>query len=423
MLMVLTGTGAVMAARARLSAISNANDSMSACVLAESAVEYALSAISADTAWRTTYTSGVEVTKIAFGGGIISFKIVDEVDGNLSNNTSDPVRIYGYGRVGGATQAFSVVAAGTDPLTCLNAPLVVSGNFTWGAFTANATGMTIASNGNMSDTSSGSTSTVKGNLEAGGSINLINTTLTGTQKSGVAVTKRDLPKASVFDPYIAAGTAIPYTFLPAYSGGGRAIQSTVLAPTANPYNILSPNALGVYVIDCANQKITILNCRIVGTLVILNPGAGSSIGADGVNDEVNWAPAVTNYPCLLVKGDMKIGFGAATNSTLTETALLNFNATVPYPYPGGTTDLLGADKYPSRIQGMVYISGNVTGSQSGGGTFPRVDTLIVGGNYSVTKDTIYPVYWSVYLSYPPPGFTGSGTPRPTSGTWRRETVP
>ncbi len=80
MLMVLTGTGAVLAARARAGAIANGNDTMSASVLAESAVEFALTSISTDTAWRTTYTSGVEVTKVALGSGTISFKLVDEVD-------------------------------------------------------------------------------------------------------------------------------------------------------------------------------------------------------------------------------------------------------------------------------------------------------------------------------------------------------
>lgn len=289
--------------------------------------------------------------------------------------------------------------------------------------TADATGMTLAANGDISDSTSGAASVVTGNLEAGGAINLVNTTHTGTKKSGASVTKRDLPKASVFDPYIAAGTAIPYTSLPAYSGGGRAIQGATIAPTVNPYNFLAPNALGVYVIDCANQKITVLNSRIVGTLVLLNPGTGSGIGADGVNDNLNWVPAVTNYPCLLVKGNIKIAFGALANAALTETALTNFNLTVPYPYPSGTTNLQSSDAFPSRIQGLVYVSGNVTGSQSGGGTFPRVDSLIIGGNYTPSQDTIYPVYTSMYMSYPPPGFTGCGTPKPQSGTWRRETMP
>lgn len=423
MLMVLTGTGAVLAARARAGAIANGNDTMSASVLAESAVEFALTAISTDSAWRTTYTSGVEASKAVLGNGTISFKLVDEVDGNLANNTSDPVRIYGYGRVGSATQAFSVVASGTDPLSCLNAPLVVNGNLNFNRSTVNATGMTLVSNANVDVGSSGPGATVKGNVEAAGTITLGGGTISGSQKSGASVTKRDMPKTSVFDPYIAAGTVIPYSSLPTYSGGGRVIQDVLIAPTSNPYNILATNGLGVYVIDCGGRQITILRTRIVGTLVILNPGAGSSIGADGVNDELSWVAAVGNYPCLLVKGDMKIAYGASSSSQLRDSGLISFSATVPYPYPSGTTNLLGTSSYPSRIQGLVYVSGNVVGSQSGAGTYSRVDTLIVGGTFDASQDKLYPAYTAMYLTYPPPGFTGSGTPKPQPGTWRREAMP
>ena len=48
------------------------------------------------------------------------------------------------------------------------------------------------------------------------------------------------------------------------------------------------------------SSITIKECRIVGTLVLLNTGASSIVGGYSNNDCVNWTPAYSNLPCLLV---------------------------------------------------------------------------------------------------------------------------
>src|SRR4051812_16069032 len=98
-----------------------ARDMRDAEVLAESAVQRAAALLAKNpTTWRTTYANNVETAQVAVGRGTVSFKLVDEGDGNLANNAFDNVRVYGYGRVGTATKVYSVVLTPGvgKPFTC-----------------------------------------------------------------------------------------------------------------------------------------------------------------------------------------------------------------------------------------------------------------------------------------------------------------
>ena len=410
--------GVVITNRLNARDVSQGNDALRAEALAESAVEYALAKLAADASWRTTYTNNVEAPAVSMAGGTMVFKLVDESTGSLTSNPTNPVRIYGIGKYGKAIKAFSVQAAGKAGLTCLNAAVTTGGTFSLNQATFQANGFTLASNSTMSaaNTSSG---TVNANVEAVGAITPGSATITGTSTTGV--TARGMPASTAFDYYIANGTPISYSSIP--SG---IIQNVVLSPSSNPYSLvgLITNARGIYVIDCQNQVLQMTHCRIVGTLVILNPGSGSSIGlGSGGNDQINWEPAVTGYPCLLVKGSITLTFNNSPNGTLSESSgSVNFNPPgTPYPYPGGTTNLTTTDTYPSIIDGLVYVSGNVTGGTS---RFPSVDLLVVGGNYDASQDTVTLNYNTNYLNSPPPGFaSGGGQVVPTTGTWKWEKYP
>ncbi len=422
LMMMAAGAASIAMSRARARTLSQSNDTLRAEVLAESALELGIAQLRSNSLlWRTLYTNNVETAQVAFGGGKISYKFVDETDGNLNNGSSNPVRVYGIGRYGSATQSCSAVVAGTTALSCLNAPLVVGGNLNFNQSIVTASGSTVAANGNMTDSSSGTTKTLTCNLEAGGAISLVNHNVTGTELSGILVTKRDMPSINVFDYYIAKGVTIPITSLPVDSiNGGRKIDKVVLSPASNPFTS-TLDADGIYVIPCNGTRINIMNCRIVGTLVLLNPGTGSCVGTNN-GDNINWSSAITNFPCLLVKGDFSLVFGSLAN-TLSETSTsTNFNPPgTPYPYFGGTTNTDTSGSYPSMIDGLVYISGNLTGGSSG--TYSRVNMLIVGGDYDAQRDNAYPSFRSVYTNSPPPGFTGTGTLSPIAGTYRKELAP
>jgi hypothetical protein len=414
LLLTVIGLAALTAARLGVRMNAAADDGVEAEILAESAVEYALHQVALDPNWRTTYKSGNETTPVPLGRGTISFRLVDETDGLLDNSGSDPVRIYGIGRAGIATRIYSVRACGQGPVTCLNAVMTTNASIDWWAGTIQATGMTIASNASMAFR----LSTINANLEAVGAIDAWMAPINGTRKTGVPA--RDMPNAGVFDYYVARGTPIAIASLPLDGNGYSVIAKKLISPASNPFG-LATNAEGIYVIDCQGRTLTVKDSRIVGTLVLINPGPSSRIGTPGSGDSarLNWAPAVSNYPCLLVKGDLILSFDST--KTLGESSLgTNFNPPgTPYPYPVGATNTTNSDTYPSEMAGLVYVSGNLTGDNWS----PKVAMLFVGGGYDGRDHDLILNYDPTYLAKPPPGFTGSGQPMPIGGTWRWEQAP
>ena len=141
------------------------------------------------------------------------------------------------------------------------------------------------------------------------------------------------------DYYILNGTSITYASLPKQQAAN--IEKVVLSPNNNPYGSGLTSPTGIYVINCLGGNLRIRNARIVGTLVILNPGVFS------VLESVNWEPAVANYPSLLVSGTAELAF---TNTPLSESSLrVDFNQ-----------DTDKTDTYPSLIKGLIYASGDLT---------------------------------------------------------------
>lgn len=155
-------------------------------------------------------------------------------------------------------------------------------------------------------------------------------------------------KADFEDYYLSIGTQISYSSLPVRGAGGRGLENIVLTPTLNPFGS-EVNASGVYVIDCASQRITISNCRIEGTLLLLNPGENSE-----VTGSLAWGPSESMLPALLVRGSIRI---SAQSSPLSESESgVNFNPTNAAYQGESDSDLL--DIYPSMLRGLIYVSGN-----------------------------------------------------------------
>jgi hypothetical protein len=185
----------------------------------------------------------------------------------------------------------------------------------------------------------------------------------------------------------------------------------VLSPATNPFGSQT-NSNGLYVIDCAGSNIIISNVRIVGTLLLLNPGSGSA-----VQGNLNWWPAVANYPCLLVSGSIALNYSSGTLSDSSANSA-NFNPVnpnaVPYPWPSGVTDNTFTTTYPSEIHGLVYVSGNVTTSNS-----PVLNVLTVGGAF-VGQGMLTLNYDPIFYNNPPPGFYTTQM-IPVSGSWTQMT--
>ena len=186
--------------------------------------------------------------------------------------------------------------------------------------------------------------------------------------------------------------------LDVYETGGRFLTRSALGLGVNPFG--SGNAQGIYWINCGGNKLVVEQSRILGTLVVLNPGSGSELSAS----PVHLSPATAGYPSLIVNGDLTI---RATDLGLSEAeCATNFNpAGLPYEFnsafsaatdsgTGGINDI-----YPSEVQGLVAVSGNLTYEN-----FPRVrGQTIVGGSISGTPSF---EHRPDSFHNPPPSFVG-----------------
>lgn len=392
-LLGLTGLTIVRIERKQASIM---NDRLIARCNARSGVELALRVIANDSDWRNTYTNGVETTPQSLGPigtGTVSW-ILEDSDGSLTDTDTD-VRLKGVGRVGNIVQVSSIgITAGA--ISCLEVAVCCNGPITFWSSSTESTNQTIFSNSSV-DTSSGTT--VNSDVEAVGSIGGYGT-ITGTTTTPVPA--RTVPTASVFDYYIANGTAISFSAIPKVQGK-RTIIDVVLSPGNNPYGATDP--AGIYVIDCAGAIIKIKYARIIGTLVLINPASTSYI-----EGEISWEPAVANYPALLVQsGSMNF---QTTDTPLVEAARgVNFNpAGSPYQ---GSSDVDLVDTYPSLIKGLVYVSVDAFVPAN----HPNIDgALITGDELKVSSgESLTVTYDPVYMSNPPPGFDSGFAP--VAGTW------
>ena len=396
------GLVAISAASLRLRSATDANDWAAAQILALSALDDAVLRIQKDPAWRTSFLPGVEYPNPArsLGSGSYTWKLLDD-DNNLADDDSDSVRVVGIGRVGQATAAESVRLLPTgQPLTCLQSALHCQGDIALSTAVQFTTDKFISSNGNVA--ASGFLTSVQGNAEATGTIT---GTVSGSKTQGVAA--RRLPGSSVFDYYLDNGTQINLTALPLVAGA-YTIDKRVLSPQLNPFGDRNPE--GIYVIDCGGQRVTISNSRILGTIVLLNPAANSSLAGS-----LRWNTAVGNYPALLVLGELEI---RTTQFDLSEGTLgANFNpAGAAYL---GIEDTDQADAYPSEIDGLVYISGRFNAapdlleSQFRGVTVCSTITASSSVRFN---------YRTLLYDYPPPGFASGNPMKISPGSRRRESL-
>jgi hypothetical protein len=386
MLVTIIGVAALTVARLQLRSSALSSDAEEARLNAQSAIELTKAWCYLNPNWRDTRKVGEWVNGQAIGNGSFSVSADDPIDNDLSNNPLDPVVITATGFKGRARQQIQVTLQ-PAPIadTCLQAAVFSGGSLTVNTGRLGATGL-VATNGNMI-VSSGAL--LDADAEAAGTIS--GAGYLGNRTGGVA--PRKAPDSTVFDYYIHNGTPITY------SGCGGDLQGVLLSPSSNPWGPTNPN--GIYVIDCGGNQFRIRNCRIVGTLVLLNARNDSTI-----EDEVNLTPVVDNFPALLVKGSFSI---LHDNAALTEGSVSLNPPSTPY---NGSSNGNTNDTFPSAVNGLVYISGNASLNFSGA----LNGALIVGGG--ISSDGSPSVTWdNRYLNRPPPGFSDSAPMKVLASTW------
>jgi len=392
LLVAVIAIGAIAAVRSNARSRDRASDADEARYYALSATEMARLWISQDSNWRNDYQNGTWINSQPIGSGTLSVNVVNP-NGALNNSDLDPVNITATGTKGIASQMMSVtLTPNPTPLSCLGVAVDCAGSTSISNGTVRGLG-TFSSGGTLS---ASSTSFDGNNLEG---LLVVPVSCTGVGTVSSLSAARTVPSATVFNYYTQHGTSISFNSIPSGT-----IENVVLSPGSNPYgSSADPN--GIYIIDCGNQSITVRNCRIVGTLVLLNTTTSAK-----VDQSVNFAPSISNYPTLLVQGPMQFTFGS---TALSESSVGNMNPPgTPY---AGVSNTTATDTYPSQIAGLVYISGNTTINTAA--TFNGC--LVVGGTLNVTQSINVTLDLTFYKN-PPPGFIVTPPPMViTSGTWNQ----
>lgn len=403
MIVAVIGLSAMMATRIQRRTFEGTNDASVASDYAQSAIDIAMLKIKQDVNWRATYIHDTWVADQTIGSGTFRWKLVDQVDTDLSNDDSHLAQLLAWGMKGNATQKVSVQLEPFGPgLTCLEVVMHAGNNILHTGATTVTCNQTISAN-NTIDTDA--TSVVNSNVEV---VNAITGTGTYNGNQTTGMTPRAMPSATVFDYYIANGTPILASSLDVWAGE-LSIEECLISPATNPFGTGQTNSQGIYVIDCLGQDIQIRNCRLVGTLVLLNAGSGSH-----VQNNLNWEPAVANYPVFLVQGNMafltNVGSGLDEGSPIN----VNFNP-IGTPYQG-TEDTDTSDIYPSVIKGLVYVSGNVQTLN-----YPVFDgVMVVGVTATIPDTTLDLTYQPTFLNNPPSGFMSGTDVRIMAGSWKQE---
>jgi hypothetical protein len=406
---------ALLLTRLGSSAASTTTDWQRARLLASSALEHALLEITAaieaggaaSVDWRSGYTDGETAADVALGGGRFDWHLTDATgDGILTDDPLEPLLLVARGHAGGACYTLSLgLESGPDldrGLGCLESGLHASAIALEGGVLFSD--HRVSSNGDV----------VAAAAEVHAAVEAVGPITGGTFHGPTAPAQpaRSMPADSLFAPYLERGTPIDVTALPTFGSSVRYLTRVVLSPASNPFGPVNPQ--GIYVIDCAHQEIHVHWSRIVGTLVLIDPGPGST-----VDRQINWEPASPDAPALLVRGNMAFEF---TNDALDERnagegQVANFNP--PGTPRRGRTDegaikkgetfnpTVHDDLYPSVIAGLVYVSGNVE-VRDHQPTFEGV--LVAGGTFTLRHPAHLRLVYRDLRARPPQGFC-----QPTGG--------
>lgn len=399
MIVSIVSLSAMQITRLQLKSALAAEEMAEARLIAQSAVERAMMKITEIPTWRSVYTSGTlyPTDWLALGSGDLKFALIDS-DGDLNDDQNDAVTVKGIGRSGDAAQVATVMLEPAGgPLDCLEVSLCVNGNLEPQLPGTMTTHQIISSNGN---TEVGSGANITGDVEAVGNIS---GSITGSETTGISL--REMPHEHVFDYYLFNGTWIDVDSLPVDGSKNPLISSVLMTPTANPFGAKNPS--GIYVIDCLGKDLRIEDCRIVGTIVLLNPGPSAALA-----DSVVLEPAAPNFPSLLVQGDISL---LTSDIDLSEAAIgVNLNP-VGTPYRN-VEDSDQSDTYPSVVRGLVYVSGTL--SIPADGEHSRFRGVVVCEEILASSAVTFK-YDPVFFNYPPPGFSQGPEWRIMPGSWQR----
>ncbi len=139
LLVVIIGLSTLLAVRVERRAASATEAAVQARLGAESVTDLALCWITADSNWRSTYTSGTWAAAQTVDGTTFSLKLVDELDGNLANDPTQPVRLYGKAVAGEAARISSLQLTPRPVVNLLPNADMEAGTTNWNSWNCSLT--------------------------------------------------------------------------------------------------------------------------------------------------------------------------------------------------------------------------------------------------------------------------------------------
>jgi len=336
----VAGLSAVTLTRVQNKVVTDTRGVAAARLAAQSAVEVGVYRIFNDLLWRSSVFDDQWAATEEVGPYRLTFKHVDEMDGVVSGNPEDPVRVYCAATVGDAVRVHSILLE-TDTAeseAAIGSALHAGGNIKiGGGANLSAVGGVVSTNAKLIN---------GGRIEA--DVRAMVITAVGDVEGSVKqiVIPKEMPDESAFAPLIAAATQLPFN---------GDIARHVIAPNYNDYGA-GVNPDGLYYIDTMEEDIGIRKSRIQGTLIINTRG-----GTVTISKQVLLHGWRADYPTLIVIGNTRFRFttqGDDNERNLDEMMWSrNFNP-IPAPYEG-ISDKDVADMYPSEIQGFVHVIGDL----------------------------------------------------------------
>jgi hypothetical protein len=196
MIITVIGLSAVMATRIQTRTVNADRDMARAAFAGRSIIEIATHRIVNDASWRSTYTNDTWTADETLNELVFSYKLVDEEDGNLTDDTTQPVRLYARTTVDNAVRIYSVVLE-----TPANANLLANADFEVGITGWTQTNCTLVPSGgphggaqcvllqNRTTNTARADSTVTGLIENGKTydVEVWAKTVSGTEQVSIAI--------------------------------------------------------------------------------------------------------------------------------------------------------------------------------------------------------------------------------------------
>ena len=393
MLVSIMGLSAIALSRLSARLSDTAADYSEAGVLALAAVDHGLEVIQNDPNWHEDLPRDVPVFQYPYGNGEFAWMLTNETEVEPPAYCGGTVRLWGIGEVGQVTRSYSVLLqVGGIPLELLGTALHAGTEvFVKSGKSITVTGAPLSCNGLFNNDE-----IVYGDVEAVSAAHP--STVIGTVT--IPSPPKAMPDAGVLTRYISLATPITYA---------GDINKQVLGPGCNPWGATNPD--GVYVIDTLNHDLRIQASRIYGTLIVL---AGSKKVV--VENESFLHSYRADYPVLIVSGDVELKLKSDSLVLDEATAGTNFNPTGA-PYEGESDGDLG-DVYPTEVQGLVHVTGNLNLFET-----TRVRGAVICELMATCEGQHEIVHDAGLLTNPPLGYASGCQMSVVAGSWQWEAPP